>query len=262
MSERSHFDGKVSQLVESSQRSPQMAARRGLVLEMLALRPGCRVLDIGTGPGFLADEMARAVGPGGRVVGIDNSTEMLALAKQRCAGHAHVEFLEGDALKLPFEIPSFDAAVASQVYEFVEDLPRALRELRRVLVPGGTAAILDTDWSSLVWEARDRERAERIFEAWEDHLADPHLPRRLAPALREARFEVAEVRPYTLFSLAHDAFTASLATRMARMVPGRLGLKEEDASAWAAELVRLSEEGGYFFSLTGYLFRVVKPSLE
>jgi ubiquinone/menaquinone biosynthesis C-methylase UbiE len=173
-----------------------------------------------------------------------------------------VSFQEGDALKLPFEVPSFDAAVASQVYEFVEDVPRALKELHRVLVPGGTAVIVDTDWSSLVWEARDRKRAERIIAAWEDHLADPHLPRRMAPALREARFEVAEVRPYTMFSLAHDTFTAGLTALIAGFVPGHRGVKEEDASAWAAELARLSDEGAYFFSLTAYLFRAVRPSPE
>src|SRR3981081_2280046 len=55
----------------------------------------------------------------------------------------------GDAVVLPFPDGSFDAAVSTQVYEYVADMPRALAELRRVLRPGGRAVVLDTDWDSL-----------------------------------------------------------------------------------------------------------------
>ncbi len=260
MSQHPPFDTEAFRNLEAAFLSPQIVARRREILELLAPRPGARLLDIGAGPGFFAEEAGERVGPGGRVVGIDTSADMLEMAQRRCARLPQVAFLEGDALHLPFEVPSFDAAAASQVYEYVEDVPAALAELHRVLVPGGRAVIVDTDWASLVWEAGDRKRAGRILRAWEDHLADPHLPRRLAPLLRQAGFEVGEVRPYPVFSLAHDPFAAGLATRIAASVPGHRGIGHEEVSAWMAEMEGLSREASYFFSLTGYLFLAVKPS--
>ena len=70
------------------------------------------------------------------------------------------------------------------------DLETAFAELHRVLRAGGRLLILDTDWDSLVWNTRDRERQERVLRAWDEHLAHPHLPATLTPLLRGAGFEV------------------------------------------------------------------------
>ncbi len=212
------------------------------------------MLDIGTGPGYLADEMAAQVGPAGRVDAIDRSPQMLALAGRRCAGRSQVAFHEADALRMPFPNAAFDGAASVQVYEFVADMPAALRELKRVLRPGGHAVIVDTDWASLVWEAEDRVRAERIFGAWEEHLADPYLPRRLAPLLKDCGFDVLEVEPYTAASLSPEPMPAGLAKMIAEFVPGRRGVTAEDAGAWLADLASMHASGRYFFSLTAFLF--------
>jgi demethylmenaquinone methyltransferase / 2-methoxy-6-polyprenyl-1,4-benzoquinol methylase len=102
-----------------------------------AVRPGDRVLDAccGTGDLALADERA-----GGRVVGLDFSERMLERARRKSAS---IEWVRGDLLELPFEDASFDAATVGFGVRNVADLERSLRELRRVLRPGGRLGILE-----------------------------------------------------------------------------------------------------------------------
>jgi demethylmenaquinone methyltransferase/2-methoxy-6-polyprenyl-1,4-benzoquinol methylase len=102
-----------------------------------AVRPGDRVLDACCGTGDLAVADVRA---GGRVVGLDFSERMLERARRKAPA---VEWVRGDLLELPFGDGSFDAATVGFGVRNVADLERALRELRRVLRPGGRLAILE-----------------------------------------------------------------------------------------------------------------------
>jgi len=101
------------------------------------VRPGDTVLDACCGTGDLAIAAARA---GGRVVGLDFSQAMLGRARRKAP---ELEWLEGDLLALPFAAASFDAATVGFGVRNVEDLARALAELRRVLRPGGRLGILE-----------------------------------------------------------------------------------------------------------------------
>nr|QQZ49621.1 methyltransferase domain-containing protein [Phenylobacterium glaciei] len=117
-------------------------------------------------------------------MGLDLSPAMVAAAAERLAAFPQASCRQADATALGGPDACFDAAVSTQVYEYVADMPAALAELRRVLVPGGRALILDTDWRSLVWHSSDEARMARVLACWDAHLADPHLPARLGPAAR------------------------------------------------------------------------------
>lgn len=101
------------------------------------VRPGDRVLDACCGTGDLAIACERA---GGSVVGLDFSTRMIERARRKSSS---IAWVEGDLLALPFQDGSFAAATVGFGVRNVADLERALRELRRVLVPGGRLAILE-----------------------------------------------------------------------------------------------------------------------
>jgi demethylmenaquinone methyltransferase/2-methoxy-6-polyprenyl-1,4-benzoquinol methylase len=117
----------------------------------LGLRSGERVLDLCCGTGDLADMMAEAVGPAGRVVGVDFALPMIAEARRRMAARARGEarreapriFLAADALALPFHTGVFDAAAVGFGLRNVADPIQALREIHRVLRPGGRVALLE-----------------------------------------------------------------------------------------------------------------------
>ena len=108
------------------------------VLARADLQAGERVLDLGTGTGAVAEKAALAVGPGGHVLAIDISPEMLALAGGR-ADQASLEFQveEGSAESIPAAEATFDVILASLALMYVIDRPGAAREIARVLRPEG-----------------------------------------------------------------------------------------------------------------------------
>jgi arsenite methyltransferase len=243
------FDEEAARRLEASYTTPDVVEQRRRVIDALALRPGERVLDVGSGPGLLAAEMAEVVGADGAVHGVDPSESMLAMARAR--GAPGTEFHAGDAVSLPFDDDSFDAAVATQVYEYVDDMPAALAEARRVLRPGGRLLVLDTDWGSIVWRSSDDERMRRVLRAWDEHLVDPHLPRRLTALLRDAGFRVARRDCIPLLNAGYDPDTYShhLIGFIRAFAAGRT---DADVDAWAEDLVAQGDDA--FFSLNRYVF--------
>ena len=241
--------------------TPDVVAQRHKVLHALALRSGERVVDAGSGPGFLAADMGTAVGSTGQICGIDISESMNAMVQARCIGQPWVELRVGDATQLPFGDGDFDVAVSTQVCEYVSDATKALAELYRVLRPGGRALLLDTDWDSIVWNTTDRGRMDRVLAAWNKHCVDPYLPRTLASTLTQLGFLVQHLDVIPLFNPTYDENTYSygLIGLMGAFVVERQGITHEEVKAWAADLQQLGEDGSYFFSLNRYLFLVAKP---
>jgi SAM-dependent methyltransferase len=263
MSATLQFDDEASRRIEAIYGTPDVVAQRQAVLGALQAKPGERVLDIGAGPGFLAAELAARVAPDGTVIGTDISESMLAIATARLDSTdsaAETRFEYADACALPFGDESFDAVVCTQVYEYVQDVAKALSELARVLRPGARALVLDTDWDSIVWHSGDPLRMQRVLDAWEEHLVDPHLPRKLIRLLDDAGLTVdlCHVVPIVNVRSNHNTYSAGMIELIADFIPGRQGLAEPDAIAWSEDLSALSRSGDYFLSLNRYLFRAVK----
>lgn len=117
---------------------------RRQAVEVTGLRPGQTALDVATGTGDLAFELARAVGPGGRVVGLDFVPEMITLARKKAgARELDVHFQIGDALSLPFADASFDAVTCGFGLRNFEDRQGGLDEMGRVTRSGGRVVILE-----------------------------------------------------------------------------------------------------------------------
>ena len=121
------------------------------LVELARIKSGGRVLDIATGTGEPAITAARAVGPNGRVVGVDHSAGMLDVARRRAAslGLTNVEYREGDAASLHEPPASFDAVVCRWGLMFVPDLVAAARGIREALKPGAWLA-------AAVWDSGDK----------------------------------------------------------------------------------------------------------
>jgi arsenite methyltransferase len=245
------FDEENARQLVAVYTTPDVIEQRRAIRAVLGLQPGEHVLDIGSGPGFLASEMAEEVGADGRVHGIDPSDSMLAIARHN---ETSVDYSRGDALALPFADEQFDVAVSTQVYEYVDDIAGALAEVRRVLRPGGRLLVLDTDWDSIVWHSSDRERMDLVLAAWNEHLADPYLPRRLPTLMRAAGLELADatIIPILNHGASRNTFSAGMIGIVAAYVAGRGGVTVDDARAWADDLESLADD--YFFSLNRYVF--------
>ena len=260
MSNGLQFDEETSRKVEALYLTPDVVAQRCQVLKALQLRQGERVLDIGSGPGLLAYDMAASVGRDGSISGIDISEDMLAMSRKRCANQPWTEFGMADATKLPYPDNWFDAAVSTQVYEYVADIHAALAELYRVTRPGGRAVILDTDYASLVIHTSDPRRMQRVLSAWDEHFVHAGLPRLLSWHLRDAGFDIQQRDVIPMFNPEyHDNTYAKRALGiMASFAVGRRGVSQEEANAWLAEFADLGRDGKFFFSINRYLFLAVK----
>jgi hypothetical protein len=147
--------------------------------------------------------------------------------------------------------------VATQAYEFVEELSAALAELHRVLRRGGRVLILDTDWDSLIWHSRDSPRMERVLDGWRRRVADPHLPRTLAQRLRAAGFDVTRREIFPIFDPTGDERSYS-AHQVNHLGASATGVPSAVIADWAAELRDLARAGEYFFSLNRYIFLAVR----
>jgi arsenite methyltransferase len=250
------FDAEVARNIEAVYLTADVVEQRREVLRLLGLTAGEAVLDIGSGPGLLATDVAQTVGRSGRVCGIDLSDSMLTLARGRAvpAGSAPVEYHHGGVDALPYPDRSFDAVVCTQVLEYVADIPAALAEAFRVLRPGGRMLVLDTDWDSIVWHSTDPDRMRRILLTWAQHLADPFLPRTLGQHLRRAGFDLTPPRVLPLLNVGYQTATYSgeLLSIIARYVTGRDGWTATEVDGWTADLRELGAD--YFFSLNRYVF--------
>jgi demethylmenaquinone methyltransferase / 2-methoxy-6-polyprenyl-1,4-benzoquinol methylase len=118
---------------------------RARAVELAAVAPGDRVLDVATGTGDLALALAARVGPDGEVVGSDFSERMLSLARAKATGSrgGAVRFELGNALHLPYQDESFDAATVGFGARNFSDLAMGLREMVRVVRPGGSVVVLE-----------------------------------------------------------------------------------------------------------------------
>ena len=190
------------------------------------------------------------------MVGVDSSAPMLAIAGRRVEGRENAELLEGEATALPVADGDFDAAVSVQVFEYVDEIPAALGEIRRALRPGGRIVLWDVDWTTMSLRTADEARMERILAAWDEHLADPALPRRLTAELRAAGFEDPRVEGHSFATneLIDDTYGGFVVPFLEQYVIDAGTADEADARAWADEQRELAERGEFYFAVTQLCF--------
>ncbi len=210
--------------------------------QAVRVRPGDRVLDLGCGSGA----MGRYLAGRARVVGLDVSLGMLAQAKRRSPS---LRLVQGSAFALPFGDRSFDAAMSGFVLRNLHDLPGAFAELHRVVVPGGSMALVDITEPA-------RPALRRAFDAYFGTVAPVlgalvgkgeeyrYLVRSLAQIppsatvrrlLEEAGFERCEARPLTggtvtLFTAANGGRGAFGPASAPALDPRPIGFPRTDRS--------------------------------
>jgi ubiquinone/menaquinone biosynthesis C-methylase UbiE len=139
------FDDEVARNQEAISNTAVFVAQRRQTIQALGIKPGERILDIGTGTGHLAFDIAVETGGANEFVGVDISEDMLAIARERCADYSAIKFETSNVYDLPFPNESFDVVNSVQVFEYLDDVPKALAEAYRVLRSDGRLLIRDTD---------------------------------------------------------------------------------------------------------------------
>lgn len=252
------YDEEEAQRLAAIYTASSTVDRREWLMEHLDLEPGESVLSVGCGPGYEPEAMAERVGTAGRVYGIDNSEDVLAIGTNHCDAYPHVTLEHGDADAIPIDDERFDVAVGAYVYEYVPDIESAIDELYRVIAPGGRAAVISGDWDTAVWQSSDPERMDHILDTWMTFFADPNRGSNLRAAFTRSPFEIDSVEPYVYLETDLDDY----AGRLLALVKGHLeeeGIDQSKIADWEQDLRNLEATGETFFSFTSFLYLVRKP---
>jgi demethylmenaquinone methyltransferase / 2-methoxy-6-polyprenyl-1,4-benzoquinol methylase len=192
---------------------------RARAADLARVAPGSRVLDVATGTGDLAIELARRVCPGGEVIATDFAEAMLARARAKTSrlGDSSVRprFELGDALALPYTSDSFDAATVGFGARNFADLRRGLEEMARVVRPGGRVVVLEITTPT-------RPPLSLFYKLWFDRLV-PALGRLAGSAIaptgsreRPAQVTIADAYAYLPSSVKRFPSPVALAAEMER----------------------------------------------
>lgn len=249
------FDSKLKAILDESYKGADITYRRLENLRALNPKAGDRILDLGCGQGLLTEELARAVGPKGAVIGVDPSDDMRGDAEARFANVENVDIRNGYAGETPLENASLDGAISLQVFEYVEDIEGALRDLHQKLKAGGKLVIGDMHWGTFFWNSENPERTQRMCDAYEKHVVQPYVPAVLPELLSRTGFQLLETRPLTF--CASDLRPDSLAFMTLHLMLAyvvQYGLiSSDEAEAWVREQQQRAEEGRFFFTLTHFI---------
>lgn len=254
------YDEEAAKRLEAVYLGPDIVAQRKDTLERLLVSQGESVLDIGSGPGFLASELAAATGPTGKVVGVDISPQMVERAAANTT-QSWVSFEVADATALPFEDHCFDVVVSTQVAEYVPDIDAFCSEFFRVLKPGGRGLVLATDWDAVCWHSEHPERMERVLKAFAPHCADSRLPRTLAARIRDSGLTVDDVSYFPIVNVDRydGCYSAMIIPFITSYVSAQNSVPLEVLEQWADEQADLNARGAHFFSTGRFCFSVSKP---
>lgn len=187
------------------------------------LSPGSRIVDVGCGPGSITAGLAAAVAPGD-VIGIDESLTSIARAREEHRGLENLSFVVGSAYQVPVSDAAVDIAYAHQVLQHLARPAAALREMGRVLRPGGLVAVRDADYGTMIhWPHEPMiDRWLELYHATQRHHGgEPDAGRRLLAWIGQTGFVDAAVTTSSWVFADTEARTAWSEMWVDRLVPGR-----------------------------------------
>ena len=236
-----------------------------VLLELVAPRPGERVLDLACGTGIVARTVAPMVQPGGQVIGVDFNPAQIATARSI---DSSIEWREGDAGSLTFADEEFDLVVCQQGFQFFPDRVQAVKEIHRVLKPGGRVGI--AVWSSIDkfpgYVALIHALEQRVSSSAVDLMYDLSVLAdidEVSQFFSDGGFPDAEVQTISLdvvFSSA-DEFTRAIAVgSIMRRTETKFSEETLDlmAADVAAEMEPYIGENGFAFPMEAHLLTATK----
>lgn len=246
----------ASSLVQRGRAPDQLQLNEALI-QVLAARPGDRLLVAGCGSSILCRQIAPAVVPDGSVTGLDISPELVSIARNLARQADLVDVIHwctGKAEALPFASASFTVALAARLFLHVSDPQAVLGELKRVLRPGGKLVAMDWDFETVAVDHSNRELTRRILHRRCDHYGGNNWSgRQLYRQMVEAGFYHLELFPVVSVAVGkRDSLTLSL-FRAAQVARDDGGITPGEHSEWAGELGSALAAGRFFASIVYFI---------
>lgn len=167
------------------------------LIQLANLRQGEKVLDVGCGTGIVAKLAVKQVGESGTATGLDINPAMLSVARSTTSPRASIEWIEASAESMPFPDENFDVVLCQLSFQFMEDKPTALKEMQRILAPGGRlilnvpgpAGKIFTTFAKVLERNISTEAAE-----FANHVFSLHDANELQQLMRGAHFREIDIQ--------------------------------------------------------------------
>lgn len=253
----------IVERLETRGRHPRALALIDEYLDAMVIDTAGDVLDIGCGTGVVSRRIARRPAFRGRVIGIDLSPYLTRtatrLAEAEGVGH-RIDFRAGDSHTLGIPEASLDAVVAHTLLSHVQDPAAVVREVARILKPGGVAALFDGDFASMTFAAADpvqgRRDDERIVNAI---VTQPRVMRQMPELLDAAGLHRTRCFAHVIADVGRMDYWGPAVESFRKVLPKAGAMSQAEADAWAATLRARSERGIFFAASNYYSYVAMKP---
>ena len=221
------------------------------------------VLDLGCGTGVATRTIARRPGFSGMVTGIDRSAHLVAAATRLAKDEGltgRVDFRAGDSHTLGLGDATFDMVVAHTLFSHLDDPRAVLREIVRVVKPGGKVGIFDGDYASMTFVGDDPAKAKADDEAIIGAIVtNPRVMRQMPELLLEAGLKLERAFGHVVADVGRADFWEPAITSFLKLLPKAGAKSVEDAALWVAAMRRRSDRGIFFGASNYYSYVATRP---
>ena len=217
---------------------------RSEAAKRMRLNAGQKALDLGCGIGGATFPLAEITGSTGLAAGVDISLAMVEAATSRAKGRVGVEFKTGEACAIPYPDNFFDAARCERVFLYLADRIGAIREMKRVVKPGGRIVLMDTELDSTAVYSKKLALTRKLTSIVSNTMPNPNSARDLPALARQAGLKDLKAETFAI-STPHEFFMKVMAGSLAGAVEKGI-VPAAEVEEWLDEQAELQAHGDFF----------------
>lgn len=217
---------------------------RATAAKRMQVAAGDKVLDLGCGIGGATFLIADITGPDGFVAGVDLSSALIDFARQRAQGRPGIEFRVGDAGAIAYPDGYFDSARSERVFLYLPDRVGAIREMRRVVKPGGRVCLIDTDIDSTAIYSKNPLLTRKMTSLVAASMPNPNSARELPALSKQAGLKDIRIETFAITS-PHEFLVRVMTDSLSYAAESGLTTRAEVAE-WLGEQAALDASGDFF----------------